>query len=41
MCGVGVFDDFSGMSFFSRGNMGWKWMEKHVQKLIICLVAVH
>ena len=37
MCKLGVFDDFSGMA--SRGSMGWKWMQKHTQKLTICLVG--
>ena len=42
MCGTGVFDHFSRMFFFfSRGSMDWKWMQKHTQKLIICLVGVH
>ena len=31
--GIGVFDYFS--------CMGWKWMQKHNQKLVICFVEVH
>ena len=35
-----MFDDFSGMGFFSRGRIGWKWMQKQTQKSIICLIRV-
>ena len=41
MRGIDVFDVFSGMFFFSRRNIDWKWMKKHTQKLIICLVGIY